>query len=74
MVIMKNNIVKDSFVAISDFHGYEYPLEKVKDYYLNEYDKTFILGDATDRGPDGQGAQGIDILKEIKRLTEQYPG
>lgn len=74
MVIMKNNIVKDSFVAISDFHGYEYPLEKVKDYYLNEYDKIFILGDATDRGPDGQGAQGIDILKEIKRLTEQYPG
>lgn len=73
MVIMKNNIVKDSFVAISDFHGYEYPLEKVKDYYLNEYDKIFILGDVTDRGPDGQGAQGIEMLKEIKRLTEQYP-
>ena len=47
---MINQIVPDSFVAISDFHAMEWPLEKVKDYYLNEYEKIFILGDATERG------------------------
>lgn len=47
---MINQIVPDSFVAISDFHAMEWPLEKVKDYYLNEYEKIFILGAATERG------------------------
>ena len=42
---MTNQRVSDSFVAISDFHAMEWPLEKVKDYYLNEYEKIFILGD-----------------------------
>lgn len=31
---MNNN--KGSFVAVSDFHSTEYPLEKVKNYYINE--------------------------------------
>ena len=37
--------IPDSFVAISDFHSCEYPLEK---------EKIFILGDMTDRSPDDQ--------------------
>lgn len=65
--------VKDSFVVLSDFHSYEYPLDKIKNYYLNEYENVFILGDATDRGKDFQGSNGIYILLEIKKLTEMYP-
>lgn len=68
-----NNIVKGSFVVLSDFHAIKWPLEKVKDYYLNEYDKIFILGDATDRGKDWQGTGGIELLQEIKELSDKYP-
>ena len=67
------DIEKDSFVVISDFHSYEWPLKKITDYYLNEYDKIYILGDATDRGPYGNGEGGIDLLFKIKELTEKYP-
>ena len=67
------DIEKDSFVVISDFHSYEWPLKKITDYYLKEYDKIFILGDATDRGPYGDGEGGIDLLFKIKELTEKYP-
>ena len=63
-----------SFIAISDFHGYEYPLEKVKEHYLNEYDYIYILGDATDRGPTYDGAGSIKLLQDIKELSEMYPG
>ena len=62
-----------SFVAISDFHDHRYPLEKVKQYYINEYDKVYILGDATDRGEDGIGTGSIDLLLEIMELCKQYP-
>lgn len=71
---MNSNIVPNSFVAISDFHSIEYPLEKVKKYYIEEYDKIFILGDATDRGENGVGQGGVRILESIKELSEQYPG
>lgn len=71
---MTNQRVSDSFVAISDFHAMEWPLEKVKDYYLNEYEKIFILGDATDRGENGEGKNGIKLLQQIKQLSEKYPG
>lgn len=70
---MYTNIVPNSFVAISDFHAVEWPLQKVKNHYLKEYDKIFILGDITDRGENGQGMNGIKLLQEIKRLSEQYP-
>lgn len=63
-----------SFIAISDFHGYEYPLDKIKNYYLDEYDYIYILGDATDRGPTHDGAGSIKLLQEIKELSEKYPG
>lgn len=63
-----------SFVAISDFHGYEYPLDKVTDYYIDEYDCVYILGDACDRGPNGRGAGSISLLLRIKELSKQYPG
>lgn len=66
--------VRGSFIAISDFHSYSYPLEKIKDYYLKEYDYVFILGDACDRGPDRKGTGGITILEEIKKLSRKYPG
>lgn len=65
---------KDSFVAISDFHGYDYPIEKIVDHYLNEYEFIYILGDVTDRGPNNNGSGSLDLLLIIKRLTEQYPG
>ena len=65
---------KGSFVAISDFHSYRWPLEKVKDHYLNEYETIYILGDATDRGEYSDGSGGISLLLEIKKLSEQYPG
>ena len=63
-----------SFIVVSDFHGYHYPLDKVKKYYLNEYDITYILGDATDRGEDKRGSGGIKLLIEIMELSKLYPG
>ena len=71
---MTNVDSKRDFVAISDFHSYTYPLEKIKKYYLNEFNKIYILGDATDRGEYGDGTGGIELLQEIKELTEKYPG
>lgn len=68
-----NSITSGTFVAISDFHSYSFPVDKIKDYYLNEYDCVYILGDATDRGPTGQGAGGIEVLEQIKSLCEQFP-
>lgn len=60
-------IVKNSFIVLSDFHAYSYPLEKIVNNYINEYDVIFILGDACDRGADGLGTGGIKILEEIKK-------
>ena len=70
---MYTDIMPNSFVAVSDFHATEWPLQKVKDHYLKEYDKIFILGDVTDRGENGYGTNGIKLLQEIKKLSEQYP-
>ena len=67
------NIVKDSFVVVSDFHSCEWPLNKITNYYLNEYDKIYILGDATDRGKDYDGTGGLDLLFRIKELCSKYP-
>lgn len=64
---------RNSFVAISDFHGYDYPIEKIVEHYLDEYEYIYILGDVTDRGPDNNGSGSLDLLLIIKRLTEQYP-
>lgn len=63
-----------SFVAISDFHGYEYPIEKTVDYYLNEYDAIYILGDAVDRGSRGDGKGSLELLERIKNLMTEYKG
>ena len=70
---MNSKIVPNSFVAISDFHSFDYPFEKIEKYYINEYDKIFILGDATDRGENGIGLGGVELLENIKKLCEQYP-
>lgn len=70
---MNDKITPNSFVALSDFHAFEWPLEKVMDYYLNEYTKVYILGDATDRGKDNMGTGGVDLLLKIKELSEKYP-
>ena len=40
-------------------------LDKIKKYYLNEYDKIFILGDATDRGPKKDGTGGVELLLQL---------
>ena len=68
-IINKNN----SFVALSDFHSCTYPLNKIRDYYLKEYDVVYILGDATDRGEDGNGSDGIKLLIDIMRLSKENP-
>lgn len=68
-----SKIEKDSFVVVSDFHSISWPLEVVVNKYFNEYDKIYILGDATDRGLDEIGGGGIDLLLKIKQLTDRYP-
>lgn len=71
---MSNDVKKGSFVVLSDFHGYDWPFDKIVNYYLSEYDTIYILGDATDRGPYGDGSGGIELLFKIKDLANQYPG
>ena len=67
------NIESDSFVVVSDFHSNKWPLDKVINYYINEYDKVYILGDATDRGEKEDGTGGLDLLFKIRELTKKYP-
>ena len=64
---MQNN---GSFVVISDFHSTDWPLKKVKDYYMNEYDVVYVLGDVTDRGPYMDGTNGISMLLEMMELSK----
>lgn len=68
-----SNIMPNSFIVISDFHSIKWPYEKIINEYINQYDKIYILGDATDRGKDGIGTNGLDLLFDIKDLTEKYP-
>ena len=70
---MRNVEKSGSFVAVSDFHSNQWPLDKIESYYLNEYEYIFILGDATDRGEAKQGAGGINLLIKIMELTKKYP-
>ena len=67
-----SQIVPNSFIILSDFHSISWPLEKIKECYLKEYDKIFILGDATDRGLNHDGTGGINLILDIKNLTEKY--
>lgn len=62
-----------SFVAISDFHSYSWPLKKIK-LYLKEYDVVYVLGDSIDRGPEKNGSGGLKLLIEIMDLCNKYPG
>lgn len=71
---MKSSIVPKSFVALSDFHSYEWPFKKIIDYYMDEYETIYILGDAIDRGSDGNGSFGLDLLLKIKDLSESSNG
>ena len=57
-----NSITPNSFVAISDIHSTEWVVDKIEKYYINEYDKIFILGDAVDRGPNGNGEESFKIV------------
>ena len=57
------------FVVVSDFHSTKEAMNKVYEYLLKGY-KVIILGDAIDRGPYGDGADGIDMLLEIMNLTK----
>ncbi len=63
-----------NFVVLSDFHNTTWPLDKIANYYVNEVDKIYILGDATDRGSEGNGKGSVEMLLAIKNLTERYPG
>ena len=60
--------------VLSDFHDIEWPIKKIQDYYVSEYDKIYILGDAIDRGIDGTGTGSIAMLCTIKALCDKYPG
>lgn len=31
---MSTGVIPNTFVALSDFHDYSWPLDKVKDYYF----------------------------------------
>lgn len=66
--IEKNKSDDGTFVVLSDFHSNRWPLDEKIPLYLKEYDKVYILGDATDRGPSGssqQGNGGIKLLLDI---------
>ena len=45
-----NDQIKDSFVVVSDFHGADWVMDKIRSHYINEYEKIFNLGDIIDRG------------------------
>lgn len=59
---------EDSFVVLSDFHGANWVLDKVKNHYMSEYETIFNLGDITDRGQDS-----VAMLREYKNLAKQNP-
>jgi UDP-2,3-diacylglucosamine pyrophosphatase LpxH len=65
---MPNN--KD-FVVISDFHSIYEVFFKLKYNYISEYDNIYILGDATDRGYDGNGGYGVKLLLKIMGLEKK---
>jgi len=67
--VKKENI--GSFVAVSDFHSMEYPLKKVEDYYIHEYEHVYILGDVIDRGKNNDGTKGVEMLFRIMNLEKQ---
>ena len=58
----------DSFVVVSDFHGSNWILDKVKNHYMNEYETVFNLGDITDRGKDS-----VKMLLDYKNLAKNNP-
>ena len=59
----------ESFVAISDLHSNKEAMKKIYKY-IDEGYKVVILGDVTDRGPYGDGTDGLDMLLEIKELSD----
>lgn len=59
----------ESFVAISDLHSNKEAMKKIYKY-IDEGYKVVILGDVTDRGPYGDGTGGLDMLLEIKELSD----
>lgn len=59
----------ESFVAISDLHSNKEAMKKIYKY-IDEGYKVVILGDVTDRGPYGDGTGGVDMLLEIKELSD----
>lgn len=67
------NIVQDSFVVISDIHSNDQAVDKIERFYLNEYDKIFVLGDITGRGRGMSGWQSFYVLNYFYNLTKKYP-
>ncbi|MCI8347398.1 MAG: metallophosphoesterase [Bacilli bacterium] len=59
---------KDSFVVVSDFHGADWVMDKIKGHYINEYETIFNLGDITDRGN-----QPFQLLLDYMELSKQNP-
>jgi len=63
-----NDQIKDSFVVVSDFHGADWVMDKIRSHYINEYEKIFNLGDIIDRGE-----QPFKLLLDYMELSKQNP-
>ena len=63
--------INEDFIVISDFHGIYEAFFKLKDNYILKYDNIYILGDATDRGYDGNGGGGVKLLLKIMDLEKK---
>lgn len=63
--------INEDFIVISDFHGIYEVFSKLKYNYISKYDNIYILGDATDRGYDGNGGGGVKLLLKIMDLEKK---
>lgn len=62
------DVDRNEFVAISDFHGEQFAMDKLTEHYLDEYNNIYNLGDITDRGDDG-----VSMLLQQMELAKKYP-
>ena len=68
-----SSIVPNSFVVISDIHSNKEAVQKIKKFYLNEYEKIYVLGDITGRGVAMGGCYSFEVLNYLYDLIKQYP-
>ena len=69
---MDTNIVQNSFIVIGNYCDEKYSFEDYLKYYINKYDKIFILGNVTEWFDVNRVENGVEFLENIKKLCEQY--